>query len=82
MKVKVNVVREIEVEINNPAIAELDNWWRTHDRAVWMKNSPSELIETSMRAVEETVGIPFGDDDAKETIVSVCAMDGEPILEW
>lgn len=82
MKVKVNVIREIEVEIDNPAIIELDNWWRTHNHTDWMKDSPSELIETSMRAVEEAIGIPFGDDNAKETVVSVLAMDGEPILEW
>ena len=71
MKVKLCVSREVEIEVNVPVVAELDNYWRTH-----------EMVNQAVRTVEHVSGIPFGDDTATETITAVLAMDGEPIIEW
>lgn len=81
MKVRVSIGREIEVEVNSPAVEALDEFYRTHTIDEW--NGVSEdAINEAIRAVEQVVGLPFGDDDAKETIVAVCAMDGNAIIEW
>ena len=31
MKVKVHVIREVEVEVNDPAVATLDAFWRNNE---------------------------------------------------
>jgi hypothetical protein len=82
MKIKVIVVehKEIEVETENPIFEKLDNYWRTTDSPVREKFEP--MIDEAIEAIETKMGIPFGDEGAKETIVAVCAMDGEAILEW
>ena len=81
MKVKVHIGREIEVEVNSPAVEKLDEFYRTHHIDEW--NSVSEdMLNEAIRAMEQVVGLPFGDDNAKETIVAVYAMDDNAILEW
>ena len=40
------------------------------------------MVDKAVLAVKEATGIPFGDENAPETIAGVYAMDGEPILEW
>ena len=84
MKVKVSIQRTVEVEIDNPVIEELDTFWRTNDHPVPAYAHPhlEETINEAVKAVEEVVGIPFGNDEASETIDAVYAMDGEPIIEW
>ena len=83
MKVKLNVSRTIEIEVNDPAVAELDALWRNADRlSVTPVREVEELTLKAVRAVEEASGIPFGEEDAPETIWAVSAMDDEPILEW
>jgi hypothetical protein len=40
-------------------------------------------MEKAEKAIEEITGLPFGDrEGAKEIIITVCAMDGETILEY
>ena len=84
MKVKVHVVKkvEVEVEVNDPAIAALDAFWRNNE--ITTSDSPglNEMVDKAVLAVEEATGIPFGDETAPETIAGVYAMDDEPILEW
>ena len=82
MKVKVHVIREVEVEVNDPIVAELDSFWRNNE--ITTSDSPglNEMVDKAVLAVERATGIPFGDENAPETIAGVCAMDGEPILEW
>lgn len=84
MKVKVSIQRTVEVEIDNPVIEELDTFWRTYDHPIPEFANPNleSMIDEAVKAVEVAVGIPFGDDEATETITDVCTMDGEPILEW
>lgn len=79
MKVKVYIVRE--VKINDPAVAELDAFWRNNDIPTSYSPELDALVDRAARAVEKATGIPFG-DDASETISRVCAMDGESILEY
>ncbi len=79
MKVKVYIVRE--VEINDPAVAELDAFWRNNEIPTSYSPELDALVYRAARAVEKATGIPFGDDDAPETISCVYAMDGESILE-
>ena len=79
MKVKVHIVRE--VEIKDPAVAELDAFWRSNEIPTSYSPELDALVNKAARAVEKATGIPFGDDDAPETISYVCAMDGESILE-
>lgn len=81
MKVCVNIVREIEVDINSPALEELDTTYRITPSSDWHKID-STLVDQACLDVEKALGIPFGDDYAPETISRVCAMDGEPIIEW
>ena len=82
MKVKVHVVRDVEVEVNDPAVAALDSFWRNNKIPISYSPELNEMVDKAVLAVEEATGIPFGDEDAPETIAGVCAMDGEPILEW
>ena len=82
MKVKVHVVRDVEVEVNDPAIAALDSFWRNNKIPISYSPELNEMVDKAVLAVEEATGIPFGDENAPETIAGVCAMDGEPILEW
>ena len=80
MKVKVHIVREVEVEINDPAVAELDAFWRNNE----IPTSSSELnalVDRAVLAVEQATGIPFDDENAPETIIYVGTMDGEAIIE-
>lgn len=83
MKVKVSITRDVVIDINDPCIKELDNFWRENSHvAVSVSHELADKIEKATKAVENAVGIPFGNNEAFETIYSVCAMDGEPILEW
>ena len=82
MKVKVSVVRDVEVEINDPAVAELDAFWRNNEIPTSYTPELNALVDKAVLAVEQATGIPFGDENASETISYVCAMDGESILEW
>lgn len=81
VKVKVCIMREVEMDINEPALAELDNYWRTRPCDDWKNCSPA-LIVKAVDAVEAASGCPFGDQNAPETIIAVLAMDKQPILEW
>lgn len=80
MKVKVHIVRE--VEIKDPAVAELDAFWRSNEIPTSYSPELDALVCRAARAVEKATGVPFGDEDAPETITYVCAMDGESILEY
>lgn len=83
MKVKISTVREFEIEVNDPVVAELDNYWRTHDHRDIDYNFSNSLMEKAEKVIEEITGLPFGDkENAKEIIISVCAEDGEVILEY
>ena len=82
MKVKVHVVRDVEVEINDPAVAELDAFWRNNEVPTSSSSELNALVDRAVLAVEQATGIPFGDENALETISYVGAMAGEPILEW
>lgn len=82
MKVKIHVVRDVEVEINDLAVAELDAFWRNGEIPTSYSPELNAMIDKAILAVEQATGIPFGDDNAPETIFSVYAMDGEAILEW
>ena len=77
MKVRIEISREIEVDVKpHSAIAMLDEYYRRHPNG-----SPHLLIEEAITEAEELTGIPFGADDASETIYGVYAEDGEAILE-
>ena len=84
MKVKVHVIKkvEVEVEVNDPAVAELDAFWRNNEISTSSSPELNEMVDKAVLAVEEATGIPFGDENAPGTIAGVYAMDGEPILEW
>lgn len=82
MRVKLCVVREIEIEVNDPAIAELDAHWREHGAPVESTPGLDALVSKAIKAVEEASNLPFGDENAPETISAVLAMDGEAIIEW
>ena len=84
MKVKVHVVKkvEVEVEVNDPAVVELDAFWRNNEISTSSSPELNEMVDKAVLAVEEATDIPFGDETAPETIAGVYAMDGEPILEW
>ena len=82
MKVKVHVVRDVEVEVDDPIVAELDSFWRNNEIPTSYSPELNEMVEKAALAVEQATGIPFGDENASETISYVCAMDGESILEW
>lgn len=79
MKVKVFIQKlvETEMEINDPAFELLDKLQNNNEEI-----SPS-LVDKAITAVEEAVGLPFGDDcETNSYVVAVQDMDGEPILEW
>lgn len=79
MKVRIGISREVEIDINtHSAIAMLDKYYRQHPN----DPDPSFLIKEAISDIEEFTGIPFGNDDAPETIYGVYAEDGEAILEW
>ena len=84
MKVKVHVVKkvEVEVEVNDPVVAELDAFWRNNEISTSSSPELNEMVDKAVLAVERATGIPFGNENASETISYVCAMDGESILEW
>lgn len=84
MKVKVEITRAVEVEVDE-CIAELDNFWRTHTHDQW-DTVPDALVNNAIKAIENATGLTFANETAKEkpcgTICFVNAMDGEAILEW
>ena len=82
MKVKAHVVRDVEIEINDPIMAELDAFWRNNKILTSYSPELEAMVDKAVLAVEQATGIPFGNENAPETISYVCAMDGEPILEW
>lgn len=82
MKVKVVITKEREMEIENSVFLDaLHEWWKTHSMADW-KNCPDELVENAIREIEEATSIPFGCDEAPETISAVFAGNNDVILEW
>ena len=79
MKVKVSVMREIIVEVDEN-VTNLANWY--DNNSDW-KKVPDSLINKAIKAVEDATGLSFGGgESAEETITSVCKLDGEAILEW
>lgn len=85
MKVKLNICKEIEVEIkNDEALIKLDNFYRTHAVNEW-PNLDDTLIDEAVEVVKAETGLPVFDEDfpvGKENITAVYAMDGNAILEW
>ena len=81
MKVKARIVRDVEIEINDPAVAELDDYWRSNEIPTSYSPELNAMVKKAVIAVEKATGIPFGDELASETISCVYAMDGESILE-
>lgn len=68
----------MEININtHSAIVMLDKYYRQHSNSP----DPSLLIKEAIADIEELTGIPFGADDAPETIYGVYAEDGEAILK-
>ncbi len=65
MKVKVYIVRE--VEINDPAVAELDAFWRNNEIPTSYSPELDALVYRAARAVEKATGIPFDDDEKLTT---------------
>ena len=84
MKVKVAIQRTIEVEVDNPIVEELDTFWRTTDVPIPMFALPTldELMDGTVKAIEEVVGIPFGNGEVFENICGVYTMDGVSLIEW
>ena len=82
MKVKVHVVRDMEVEINDSVVADLDAFWRSGKMPTSYSSERNAMVNKAALAIEKATGIPFGDGKEYETISCVCAMDGESILEW
>lgn len=80
MKVKVSVMREIEIEVGD-AVSQLAEWYETQSVSQW-QYVPNSLIQQAIEEVEKVTGLPFGDSSAESTITAVCDMDGEAILEW
>ena len=78
MRVKVFVEREIEVEINDKDFIAWADYVKSDST-----ETPLDVCEKAVKAIEKVVGLPFGSEEADETIISVCdAEDNEPILEW
>ena len=52
MKVKVHVIKEVEVEVNDPAVAALDAFWRNNE--ITTSDSPglNEMVDKAVLAVE------------------------------
>ena len=79
MRVKVVIVKEIEVEINDKDFSA----WVDYVRSDSTCEAPIDTGKKAVKAIERVVGLPFGGEEADETIISVCdAEDNEPILEW
>lgn len=80
MKVKVFVQKlvKIEMEINNPFFELLDKLQNNNEEI------PPTLSDMAIAAVEEATGLPFGDDYRTNDsyIVAIQDMDGNPIIEW
>lgn len=82
MTVRVSIMREIEVEVDNPVFAELDTYYREHGVPIHFTKELEDKSHEAIKAIEKVVGLPFGDEYAPETIVNVMSMDGEAIIEW
>ena len=82
MKVKIHLFKEVEVEIDDPAVAELDAFWRYCKTPTSHLPELEEMVNKTILAVEQATGIPFGDENAPETISAVLAMDDKAIIEW
>lgn len=79
MRVKVVTVKEIEVEINDKDFSA----WVDYVRSDSTDETSVDIGKKAVKAIEKVVGLPFGSEEANETIISVCdAEDNEPILEW
>lgn len=79
MRVKVVTVKEIEVEINDKDFSA----WVDYVRSDSTGETSVDIGKKAVKAIEKVVGLPFGSEEANETIISVCdAEDNEPILEW
>lgn len=86
MRVKVEVIKEIEVEVNGSALERLDKFWRNAEPPVPYSDELDALIDEAVREVEQATGLTFYDwpraDDKKGSIIAVYAMDGDLIIEW
>lgn len=82
MKVKVAVEYEIELEVNNPAVRELRDWYKDHPVAYW-KDVPEGLMDKAENAILSTLDlskVPF--EDLVAVIAGVYDKEGNPILEY
>lgn len=82
MKVRVSIMREVEVEVDNPVFAELYSYYREHGVPARFDRELEEKSAEAVKAIEKVVDLPFGDEYASETIINVMAMDGRAIIEW
>jgi hypothetical protein len=85
MKVKVEVIKEIEVEVNGSAIERLDEFWRNAEPPVPHSAELDALVDEAVREVEQATGLTFCDGPRGSdtgSITAVYAMDGDPIIEW
>lgn len=77
MKVRIGISKEMEINVDtHSAIMMLDKYYRQHPNG-----SDPSFIKEAIAEIEKLTGIPFGADDAPETIYGVYAEDGEAILE-
>ena len=82
MKVKVVILRTVEAEIDSPSLIWLNDYWRKVNAPIAPTPEVERMVDVAVKDVETTLGLPFGDDNALETISAVYAMDDEAILEW
>lgn len=76
MKLKIGFIENIEIETDDPALTDLEtlikgNYFIT-----------KEIEKEAIAAIEKITGMPFGDEEAKRTIIDVCDEDGNTLLTW
>lgn len=83
MKVKVSIVRDVIMDIDSPALEEVDKFYRNHSWEDWV-NADSSIVDKAITDVEKATGLTAFNDskECQECICGVYAMDGEAILEW
>ena len=52
MKVKMFIVKNMEVEIDGPAVAELDTFWRNTEAPVYNSPELNAMVDKAVLAVE------------------------------
>lgn len=80
MKVKVNVSRDIIVDVPSEALEKI----ALYEATKWPgEEEPAQAVyDQAIKDVEQATGIPFADDKAAETICAVYAGTGWSLLEW